>query len=55
MPNKLDTKGQVKSSSSNEVEGGLTTDKNIVDPTKSKSNQLHLQLNTKKPLTVGSL
>ena len=31
MPNKLDTKGQVKSSSSNEVEGGLTTEKNIVD------------------------
>ena len=31
MPNKFDTKGQTKSSSSNEVEGGLTTDKNIVE------------------------
>ena len=38
MPNKLDTKGQVKSSSSNEVEGGLTTEKNIVD-----SNQVEVK------------
>ena len=45
MPNKLDTKGQVKSSSSNEVEGGLTTEKNIVD-----SNQVEVKQPTPSPI-----